>query len=120
MSKTILIVDDCTALRQVARMALEKAGYAVQEAADGREALQRLDLTQPHLIVCDLHMPVMDGLGLLKALADRRGAVPPVVMLSTDTAPDPQKQATALGAKAWLSKPFRPLHLVQAAERFSA
>lgn len=119
MSKTILIVDDSAALRQVVRLTLEKAGYAVTEAADGQEALERLDAARPDLIVCDLHMPGLDGVGLLRALQQRQAAtVPPVVMLSQDTTPAHQQEAVALGARAWLGKPFRPLQLVKAAQRY--
>jgi two-component system chemotaxis response regulator CheY len=64
MAKTILIVDDSSSLRTVVRIALERAGYTVIEAADGKQALDTLaKVGRVNLIVSDVNMPNMDGIG---------------------------------------------------------
>lgn len=68
MSKTILVVDDSASLRMVVAMALTGAGYEVLEAEDGEAALRYLDGRKVHLIISDVHMPNLNGLGLVKAV----------------------------------------------------
>ena len=68
MSKTVMIVDDSTTLRQVVRLALEGAGYSVLEGADGKDALSKLTGQKVHLIVSDVNMPNMDGITFVKAV----------------------------------------------------
>jgi two-component system chemotaxis response regulator CheY len=108
MGGSILIVDDSASLRQVLRMALEEAGYQVREAADGQDALARLAEAPADVVVSDLHMPRLDGLGLLRALAGE-GSRPriPVVMLTTSSErPELREACMELGASAWVLKLF--------------
>jgi two-component system chemotaxis response regulator CheY len=67
MNKTILIVDDSVSWRQVVKMALVGAGYQVVEAGDGKAALALLDGRTVHMAVCDVNMPVMNGIDFVKA-----------------------------------------------------
>jgi CheY-like chemotaxis protein len=86
----VLVVDDDADLRRRLRGLLEKAGWAADEAANGREALERL-AARPSLILLDLLMPVMDGFEFLAELRRRAefGSVPVVVLTAKDlTAPD--------------------------------
>ena len=68
MSKTILIVDDSSSMRQVVGMALRSSGYEVIEAVDGEDALNKLDGRKVHLVISDVNMPNMDGITLIREL----------------------------------------------------
>jgi len=109
MPKTILIVDDTSTLRALLRLVLTRAGYDVVEARDGREALDCLHDRQVDLLLCDINMPNMDGFSLLKALrGNARHARTPVVMLTSESGADMKRLGGALGAQAWVVKPFHP------------
>lgn len=116
MTKTVLTVDDSASVRQALGMALRGAGYEVLEARDGREALallQRLHGRRLHLIVSDLNMPELDGLGLLRAVRTLPAhRFTPLVLLTTESSPAKKAQARAAGATAWMLKPFTPHRLL--------
>lgn len=118
MSKTILVVDDSGSFRTVVKLALQKAGYAVIEAGDGKEALAKLDGSKVNLIVCDVNMPNMDGLTFLKTVKTM-GAYKftPVIMLTTESQESKKAEGRAAGAKAWITKPFQPSQLVDAVNK---
>jgi two-component system chemotaxis response regulator CheY len=115
MSKTILIVDDSSSLRQVVNIGLTRAGYEVLEAGDGIEGLARLDGRKINLIISDVNMPRMDGFAFVTELKkNARYKFTPVIMLTTEDT-DAKKQAGKLaGAKAWITKPFTPPVLLDA------
>ena len=115
MAKTILVIDDSASLRQVVTMALSGAGYDVLEAGDGQAALAWLDGRQINLAVCDVNMPIMNGIEFVKAAK----ALPaykflPILMLTTDSQEERKAQGKAAGANAWMVKPFAPTQLVTA------
>ena len=122
MSTTILVVDDSSMVRTQVKKALCDAGFSVIEAADGADALQKLsDTPETALVVCDVNMPVMSGLEFLeKVRSGSSCASVAVVMLTTEGQPDLMQQARALGAKAWIVKPFQPELLVAAAKKLTA
>jgi CheY-like chemotaxis protein len=72
MSKTVMIVDDSGSFRTVVKLALQKAGYEVVEAVDGKDACGKLNGDKINLIVCDVNMPNMDGLSFLRHLKTTR------------------------------------------------
>lgn len=119
MAKTILIVDDSSSLRTVVKLALQRAGYEVQEAADGQDALQKLDaLAKVHLIVSDVNMPRMDGISFVRQLKQHpRHRFAPVVMLTTEGQDTKKEEGRAAGAKAWITKPFNPPQLLDAVSK---
>jgi two-component system, chemotaxis family, chemotaxis protein CheY len=119
MAKTILIVDDSSSLRALVNLSLKRAGYDVLEAADGRQALAQLDKgAKIHLIVSDVNMPVMDGIGFLTEVKKHaRHKFIPVIMLTTEDDSAKVQQAKAAGARAWLLKPFDPPALLDAVSR---
>jgi two-component system chemotaxis response regulator CheY len=106
---SVLIVDDSMVVRKQVGRTLVGAGFEVHEAADGVEALRKVDEGIPFgLIVCDVNMPIMDGLQFLEELAKTPSAGLPVVMLTTEGQPATIQRARDLGAKGWIIKPFKP------------
>lgn len=104
--KTVLVIDDSAAIRMAIRRILEKIGYAVTEAADGVEALERVS-TSPNAVLCDIDMPQMDGLTFLKELRSRPAhTTVPVIMCTTHSSFDKIREALTLGANEYIMKPF--------------
>lgn len=92
MSKTILIVDDSSSMRQVVGMALRSSGYEVIEAVDGEDALNKLDGRKVHLVISDVNMPNMDGISFIREMKQRPAyKFVPVIMLTTEGAEDKKK-----------------------------
>jgi two-component system chemotaxis response regulator CheY len=119
MAKTILIVDDSSSLRMVVKLALNRAGYDVLEAGDGKEGLAQLEKAgKVHLIVSDVNMPVMDGIAFVTEVKKHpRHKFTPVVMLTTEGQETKKEQGKAAGAKAWIVKPFNPPQLLDAVSK---
>lgn len=118
MKKRILVIDDSASLRQVVGITLKNAGYEVLEAGDGAQALARLDGSRVHLAICDVNMPVMDGITFVRE-AKKRPAYRfmPIVMLTTESRESRKQEGQAAGAKAWVVKPFRPEQMLAAVSR---
>jgi two-component system NtrC family response regulator len=106
----ILVVDDCAAWREVLREQLHERGYAVFEAEDGQHALNLLRSATVDLILSDLRMPRLGGLGLLARLA---GSGPPVVMFSAAAEVPDAVDAMRAGALDFLTLPLEPDELVE-------
>ncbi len=120
MSDRILIVDDEASLRDVLERLLTAEGYAVRLAGDGSEALKILSGETFDFVLCDLRMPVMGGLDLLREITGR-GIPGTVIMMSAFGTVDTALEAMKLGAYDYVSKPFMSdeilLTLRKAAER---
>jgi len=102
----------------VVSITLKGAGYEVIEGCDGRDALSKLDGRKIHLIVSDLNMPNMDGLSFIKAAKQLPAyKFTPVIMLTTEAAESMKQQGQAIGAKAWMVKPFQPAQMLSAVSR---
>jgi two-component system, chemotaxis family, chemotaxis protein CheY len=122
MKKRILVVDDSTTVRQQISRALERADYTVLEAEDGAEGLRKAEETSDlRMVVCDVNMPVLDGLGMLAGLQEK-GLVSrfPVVMLTSEVQPSLMVRARQLGAKAWVVKPVSAEALVATVKKLLA
>ncbi len=121
MGKTILIVDDSASLRQIVTIALKGAGYETLEASDGKDALTKLDGRKINLIISDVNMPNLDGIGLLKAIKlNPRYKFTPVIMLTTEAGEARKKEGQEAGAKAWVVKPFQPAQMLAAVSKLVA
>jgi two-component system, chemotaxis family, chemotaxis protein CheY len=109
---TALIVDDSSVMRKIVERSLRQAGInlaKVYEAGNGAEALAVLAQTGVDLILCDINMPVMDGLEFVKQLsgvANAKGV--PVVMITTEGSESHVVQALSCGARGYIRKPFTP------------
>jgi len=115
MAKKILVIDDSASLREVVSIALQRAGYEVVQAADGKQALGKLDGSRIHLAICDVNMPVMDGISFVKE-AKKLPAYRfmPIIMLTTESRESRKQEGQMAGAKAWVVKPFRPEQMLHA------
>jgi two-component system, chemotaxis family, chemotaxis protein CheY len=115
VTKRIMVIDDSAALRQTVVDALVDAGYTVIGAADGREALGMLDGSKVDLMICDVHMPRMDGLTFVKEVKQLAGyRFVPIIMLTTESSEKSRLAGLMAGAKAWVVKPFRPEQILHA------
>jgi two-component system chemotaxis response regulator CheY len=118
LAKTIMIVDDSSSLRQVVGIALRSAGYDVLEGCDGRDALAKLTGQKVHMILSDVNMPNMDGISFVKALKQLPAyRFTPVAMLTTETAGEKMQAGKDAGAKAWVTKPFKPEQLLAVVQK---
>ncbi|MCW2286064.1 two-component system chemotaxis response regulator CheY [Rhodoblastus acidophilus] len=114
MSANILTVDDSASLRMTTRLALSGAGYAVTEAVDGLDGLEKAKTRRFDAILTDINMPRMDGLRMieeLRRLPNQLGV--PIVFLTTESDPEMKARAKAAGATAWLTKPFDAAQLLK-------
>jgi two-component system chemotaxis response regulator CheY len=110
--KRILLVDDAATVRMYHRDILECAGYAVEEAWNGIEALEKALQSPFDLFLVDVNMPKLDGYGFLREL--RRQEIPqmPAIIISTEAEADDQLQAYRAGANGYLIKPVSPSQLL--------
>lgn len=107
VTRTCLVVDDSRVVRKVARRILEAGGFAVQEAEDGRVALEACRRSLPECVLLDWNMPVMNGIEFLKALREEFGpGKPSVVFCTTETDFSFIEQAIEHGAQEFIMKPF--------------
>lgn len=112
MAKVILTVDDSASVRQLVRFTLSAAGYQVIEAVDGQDALAKLTVPV-NLIVTDLNMPNLDGLGLIRGVrANPAYKGVPILMLTTESQTAKKQEGKAAGATGWIVKPFSPDQLL--------
>ncbi len=108
----VLIVDDSSVMRKIVERSLRQAGLSIAkvfEAGNGAEALGTCQENKVDLILCDINMPVMDGLEFVKSLAGvENNKTTPVVMITTEGSEGHVVQALAAGARGYIRKPFTP------------
>jgi len=118
MAKTILTVDDSPSVRQVLATLLKSAGFDVLEAGDGQEGLAKLTGQKIHLIISDVNMPRLDGIGFVKAVKLLPAyKFTPIIMLTTESQEEKKREGQAAGAKAWVVKPFKPDQMLSAVQK---
>ena len=107
-TKRVLVVDDAALVRLYYRDALESAGFEVDEALNGLEALEKVLAARFDLLIVDINMPQMDGMTFLETL--RRQDLPvasvPALVTSTESGPQDFESARAAGANFYLVKPI--------------
>jgi two-component system chemotaxis response regulator CheY len=110
MALNILVVDDSTAIRKILIRVLRQTALAIGEIFEARDGLEALEIVRNHplnLVLSDINMPNLDGLGLL---AELKGAEQwknlPVVMITTEGSEEKVSQAIRLGSAAYIRKPF--------------
>ncbi|KMW60668.1 Chemotaxis regulator [Candidatus Rhodobacter oscarellae] len=121
MSLKVLAIDDSRTMRNLLGAALGSAGYTVELAEDGLDGLDKMAAFNPDVIITDINMPRMDGFGFLEAARQRQTErVVPILVLTTESAPEMKARARASGATGWIVKPFDEEKLVWAIRRVAA
>ena len=110
--KRILIVDDAATVRMYHRNILESAGYSVDEAMNGIEAIEKALQEAFDLYIVDVNMPKLDGYGFLRELRGENISQVPAIMVSTEAAENDQTAAYRAGANGYLVKPVKPVQLL--------
>jgi two-component system chemotaxis response regulator CheY len=119
MKKTVVIVDDSAVIRQLVSMTLEKEGYEVVTAVDGKDALDKIEGIKIDMVISDLHMPQMDGIEFIKQLrAKNECKFTPIIMLTTESQEHKKQEGKKAGASGWIVKPFNARQLKDAIKKF--
>lgn len=114
----ILAVDDSASMRQMVAFTLTSAGFDVAQAEDGDVALKMAQKEKFNLVLCDVNMPNMDGISLVKALRTLPDyKFTPMLMLTTESTPEKKAEGKSAGATGWLVKPFNPEQLIATVKR---
>src|SRR5215216_4401517 len=106
----ILIVEDENSIAEVVSLCLKRAGYNVQIAGDGKQAMNAFERHQPDLVILDLMLPEVDGLSLTRWLRDRSNV--PIIMLTARREEIDRIAGLEMGADDYVVKPFSPQELV--------
>ncbi len=114
--KHILVVDDSNLARRTLRQILEGAGYEVEEARDGHEALEKYYLRRPDLVLLDIVMADIGGLEVLQKI-QQLDANADVVIASADIQKSTQAEAKSAGARGYITKPFNPQQVLETVSR---
>ncbi|MBP6864602.1 MAG: response regulator [Candidatus Didemnitutus sp.] len=121
MPTRILAVDDEPEITDLIRYHLTRAGYEVDTAANGWEALAAIQQNRPDLMLLDLMLPDLDGFGVCEILRrEVTTATIPIVIISAWASPDSRNLGLELGALDYITKPFSPRVLVERVNRLTA
>jgi two-component system chemotaxis response regulator CheY len=122
LDKKILVIDDSATVRLQVRTALAGNGFEIIEASDGVEGLEAIaNCEQLAAVICDVNMPRMDGLQMLRLVKSQKHLLAlPVLMLTTEAQSALVKQAKESGARGWLVKPFNAAQLLSTMHRLTA
>jgi two-component system, chemotaxis family, chemotaxis protein CheY len=121
MTLRILAIDDSRTMREMLKSSLSAAGFEVHTADDGLHGLDRMAEVDPDVVITDINMPRLDGFGVIEAV--RRGTVRPrrpILVLTTESAPELKNRAREAGATGWIVKPFDDQRLIGAIRRIAS
>lgn len=120
MTTKVLAVDDSITIRSMLQHTLTAAGFSVDLANDGEHGLEVLREFKPDVIITDINMPRLDGFGFIeKVRAEGEWRATPILVLTTESAPELKARARTAGATGWIVKPFDEAKLVSAVHRVS-
>jgi two-component system, chemotaxis family, chemotaxis protein CheY len=111
--RRVLVVDDAATVRMYHRNILEGAGYLVDEAINGIEALEKALTSEYDLMLVDINMPKRDGYAFLQELRSQSVHQPPAIMISTESQESDRQLAYLSGANFYLNKPIKPNDLLE-------
>ena len=103
--KRILVIEDDPITRDGVAEVLQEEGYAVAVAADGQEGIAQFSAFHPHLVITDLQMPRLNGLGVI-AHVQKVAPTTPIILFTAEVALDAKRRAQDLGLAGYLNKPF--------------
>lgn len=109
-SQTVLVVDDDDNIREIIGLYFAKEGFHVEEAADGVEAIRKVEQVKPGVIILDIMMPVLDGIEVCRQV--RKFSQVPIIMLSARAEDEDRIIGLELGADDYIAKPFNPREVV--------
>ena len=118
MHKTIMTVDDSASVRLMVNFTLKQLGYEIIEAANGIEALQKMSKHHVHMLITDINMPELDGIGLVKRVRqDPQHRFIPIIILTTESQSEKKREGKEAGATGWIVKPFTPEQLISVVKK---
>ena len=118
MNTKVLAVDDSLTMREMVSHYLKEANFDVVTAVDGADGIEKLNESNPDVIITDINMPVMDGFEFIENV--RAGDTcqrHPILVLTTESDQAKRDRARAAGATGWIVKPFDPEKLISAVRR---
>ncbi len=118
MPRKAITIDDSASMRQMVRMTLKQSGFDVLEAENGQAALDLLKSTQVDLVICDVNMPILNGIETtrrLRAMPNYKRT--PIVLLTTESEDSKKMAGRQAGATGWIIKPFQPTQLQKVVQR---
>ncbi len=117
---TVMNVDDSVTMRKIVTLALKSQGHSAVEAENGKQALELLPASKVDAIILDINMPVMGGIEFLQEIKKQPSLSKiPVLVLTTQGEEDLKEQARALGADAFMVKPFQKEALLETLGRIT-
>lgn len=125
MGKLILSIDDSNVIKMSLELLCKENGYALIHAFDGIEGLKKVEEIKKmgkniSLIICDINMPNLDGIGFLKEFKSKEeNKLVPVLMLTTESQISMMQEAKKLGATGWIVKPFQADQLLNFFRKFA-
>ena len=110
LGQTILIVDDDEKIRELLALYFAKAGFTIEAAGDGVEAIRKVERIKPSLVILDIMMPVLDGIEACRQI--RKFSQVPIIMLTARAEDEDRIAGLELGADDYVTKPFNPREVV--------
>ena len=120
--KYIMVIDDSPTIRMSVEYALKHMGLSIRQAENGSDAIQKVGELKSAgddvaLCICDINMPVMDGISFIKEFR-KTDSFTPVLVLTTESENEKIKAGKDAGASGWIIKPFEPAELTKVVEKF--
>jgi two-component system chemotaxis response regulator CheY len=114
----VLIIDDSEGVRKKLNLVLTEIGLEVIQAEDGLDGLAQFQKNQDvSLMICDVNMPRLDGLGMLEQLNLKYSELPSIFMLTTETTREAKLRGKRAGVRAWVTKPYNPTVLANGVKK---
>ncbi|WP_278923843.1 MULTISPECIES: response regulator [Pseudophaeobacter] len=118
MKTKVLAIDDSRTIRNLLAATLEEAGFEYVSAVDGREGVDMYEDVAPDVVITDINMPNLDGFGVIEELRGTGiNSKVPILVLTTESAPEMKARARNAGATGWITKPFDDASLIFALKR---
>ena len=111
--KTIMTVDDSASIRMMVSFTLGELGVEIIEAVNGNDALAKLEKSPVDMLITDVNMPGLDGIGLVRKVRENPSyRFIPIIILTTESEAEKKLEGKSAGATGWIVKPFRPEDLI--------